>query len=531
MFIFNTFPQYASSIVSRRQLINITQVFAANKEVINLLLILIIITIFQTIAISPIKSMGFSNLDLIIFTPGFLMVTSGMAYYSSSMLNYEPSKNLTYSLVVVLITQFLIFYFLTGKIQKKFLNSPTLRTKAFKDQKRIIIIFACLVTITLVILNSDQTINYLITFNKVVEDLRENRQLLFTYTYSLEGTGGAKIGMFYPWGGSFIPSLIVTHLTVPTQIVNVIFITFISIFAFYTQIYILSKNLEIPFRSTSFFLLTSMTLFPIHYIFQLPFSVTYGIVGAITLVNVYLIYNLYFNKILKLLLIGLFSLILLPLHPSSILTFGILLIAIRLLFLNQISQEEIRKLTLNKKSLFVIFFVIIFSFFNLIKKSDFLLVLNGTLVPFLLRQPSQNFLTVKVNSVLTTNPAANSSQSFEQFLQEKSLLNRIIGYLWQNVFTLSLYTYSIPVFFVIFFIIIYSIKMYNKKLSYLIPITLYFLLIMSASVSGIGNGVSIISVITIPFYQSPIRITHLGVLIYFLYFARYIKDKNIVQNK
>ena len=475
--------------------------------------------------------MGFSNLDLIIFTPGFLMVTSGMAYYSSSMLNYEPSKNLTYSLAVVLITQFLIFYFLTSKIQKKFLNSPTLPSKACKDQKRIIIIFACLVTITLVILNSDQTINYLITFNKVVEDLRENRQLLFRYTYSLEGTGGAKIGMFYPWGGSFIPSLIVTHLTVPTQLVNVFFITFISIFAFYSQIYILSKNLEIPFRLTSFFLLTSMTFFPIHYIFYLPFSVTYGIVGAITLVNVYLIYNMYFDKILKLFLVGLFSLILLPLHPSSIVTFGILLIAIRLLFLDHNSEKEIRKLTINKKSLFVIFFVIILSFYNLIKKSDFLFVLNGTLVPFLLRQPSQNHLTVKANSILTTNPAANSSQSFEQFLQEKSLLNRIIGYLWQNVFTLSLYTYSIPVFFIILCVIIYSIKMYNKKLSYLIPIIIYLFLIMSGSVSGIGNNISIISVITIPFYQSPIRITDLGVLIYFLYFARYIKDKNIVQNK
>ena len=464
------------------------------------------------------------------FTPGFLMVTSGMAYYSNSMLNYEPSKNLTYSLVVVLITQFLIFYFLTGKIQKKFLSSPILPSKTFKYQKRNIIIFACLVTITLVILNSDQTINYLITFNKVVEDLRENRQLLFRYTYSLEGTGGAKIGMFYPWGGSFIPSLIVTHLTVPTQLVNVFFITFISIFAFYSQIYILSKNLEIPFRLISFFLLASMTFFPIHYIFYLPFSVTYGIVGAITLVNVYLIYNMYFNKILKIFLIGLFSLILLPLHPSSIVTFGILLIAIRLLFSNLMSEKEIRKLIISKKSLFVIFFVIIFSFYNLIKKSDFLLVLNGTLVPYLIRQPSQNFLTIKANSILTTNPAANSSQSFEQFLQEKSLLNRIIGYLWQNVFTLSFYTYSIPIFFIILFVIIYSIKMHNKKLSYLIPISIYLLLIMSASVSGIGN-ISIISITTIPFYQSPIRITHLGVLIYFLYFARYIKDKKLVQNK
>jgi hypothetical protein len=152
-------------------------------------------------------------------------------------------------------------------------------------------------------------------------------------------------------------------------------------------------------------------------------------------------------------------------------------------------------------------------------------------VTYLLRQPSQNFLTVKANSILTTNPAANSSQSFELFLQEKSLFNRIIGYLWQNVFTLSPHTFSIPVFFAILFIIMYSIKVYNKKLSYLIPIIIYFLLIMTASVSGIGNNISIISVITIPFYQSPIRITHLGVLIYFLYFARYIKDKNIVQNK
>ena len=239
---------------------------------------------------------------------------------------------------------------------------------------------------------------------------------------------------------------------------------------------------------------------------------------------------MYFNKILKIFLIGLFSLILLPLHPSSIVTFGILLIAIRLLFSNLMSEKEIRKLIISKKSLFVIFFVIIFSFYNLIKKSDFLLVLNGTLVPYLIRQPSQNFLTIKANSILTTNPAANSSQSFEQFLQEKSLLNRIIGYLWQKVFTLSFYTYSIPIFFIILFVIIYSIKMHNKKLSYLIPISIYLLLIMSASVSGIGN-ISIISITTIPFYQSPIRITHLGVLIYFLYFARYIKDKKLVQNK
>jgi hypothetical protein len=497
----------------------------------NFSVFLVVITIFQALAISPIKSMGFSNRDLIVFTPGFLMVTSGMAYYPNSLLNNEPSKNLTYSLVIILIAQFLIFYFLTGKIQKKFFNSVIIESRTFKDKKKILFVLACLLTMALVILHSEETTNYFISSNKVVDDLRDNRQLLFSFTYSLEGTSESKIGMFYPWGGSFIPSLVVTHLPISTELVNILYFTFISIFAFYSQMYIITKNLEIPFSYTSFLFLISMTFFPIRYIYNLPFSSTYGIIGALTLINIYLRFSKHFDKSLKLFSIGIFVLILLPLHPSSIFTFGIILIGIRLLFPELNSNKEIMKLGINKKSLFMIVFIFTFSIYNTIKKSDFLFILNGTLVPFLLRQPSQNLVTIKANSLLTTNPVLNTSTSFEQFLQEKSILNRIFGYLWHNVFTLSFYTYSIPVFLVMILIIIYSFKIFKKKFSYLLPLFIYLYLIMSASVSGIGSNVSLFSLSTIPFYQSPIRITHLGVLIYFLYFARFIKDMKLVQKR
>ena len=115
-----------------------------------------------------------------------------------------------------------------------------------------------------------------------------------------------------------------------------------------------------------------------------------------------------------------------------------------------------------------------------------------------------------------------------EFLNLQSLFNRIFAFYWKNVVTLAFWDFKIPWTIVTIIMAIYVKVIHRYSYFYFYPMFVYLLLISASSISGINHPIRIISIITWPYYSSPLRVTHIGVLISLLYFGKFllIRQKN-----
>ena len=464
-----------------------------------------ILTLSQSIAISPLKKLGIPYQLILPFATSFLMISSGAVYYINSFL--KIGSPFVISFLLVLILEYIIFSLVIHFSDCFPEYNNTLKNKKYFLE--IFILFTFTTALMIIFLNIYKKEMFLLfgdfeDFIRLTYFINTYEQDFFSLTYSDVGLNEARVGLFYPYAGLIVSSLTTTLLDL--SFINSTFYTliFISFYSYIFSMYVLIKILKIPNLFIVFVYLFLANIYPIGLIFTGNLSLIYGIIGAI---SGFILINLLgtttrptaYSIIVMLLLI-----LILPLHPSAVFTFIFLLLAFNTIF----KRYDLKNLRL--KNFFVLGILI-----------------GGILITFSIIsfRFSENEMLDSLNEVLGGLINSLPSRiSLEDFLNDSSLPLRILDYILTNVVSLSAWRWLIPTGLILWVIIIYSYFKFNKSISYFFPLVFYLFLVFSSAMSGI-QGYRFISFLTIPYYQSPARIFHIGVLLYFFYLGRFLIDK------
>lgn len=343
-------------------------------------------------------------------------------------------------------------------------------------------------------------------------------QGLFSLTHF--GPSGEEVtGLFYPWAG-LIASSILFEIN-NFSLINSLNAT-VLVFSFFFYPLLLSSSSIIltgKFRTLILILVILMTDLPYKLIFTNNFSQLISIFACISLFNLYILFTQSVNPRWKLIFMSISVVFLIPFHPASAYTFLILVFSYEVLFkINTANRFNLKASPEVYKRLSVHldarkYFLIVFIFF-------LLLIALG--LYYFSRTRYFQFISYFIREFLTTLP---SHQSWDEFLSNKSVVERIIGFAYENIFSLALYPVQAPIALFLLSYIIYKLSKYKVSIYQFTPILFFVFLILSSSVSGIQANIKFISFLSTPYYQSPARITHLGVLLLFLY-INYISKRN-----
>ena len=471
-----------------------------------ILVFFIILSLLQFLSLLPLRTIGLPIQLIAVMATGFLIPTAGLLYYIYSLLPFSFSSKILISLILTFLFEYyaIRFYF---KQKTKIFYSPIYKNNNLNYE---ILFLVCLILTLISFFLYKFPIHILMNIGDVqaltqlIYFLNTYDQILFRLTYSYMSQDPI-VGNFYPWAGYAFGATINKIALVSLTYSNILTLIIISFFAYLSSVYFFSKILDIPRNYLLIAFILVANAFPISLILAGNYTLIYGIIGSISLMNFYLLIRPLFTKYHKTMFIIFSSLILIPLHPSAVLTFLILILSVEILFFpsnnfyENLIEDRKFKLILKKLSIIASILMSIGIMFWLFYKLFF-----------------AAFLGAFLNSIPTY-------MTLSEFLENENLFDKLISFSWNNVFTLS-YWPIIPVFIFILLIITYSVINFDKPLTYIVPIIIYLILILTSSVSGINHPIKHISFLTIPYYSSPIRITHIGVMIYLLYFARFLLD-------
>lgn len=466
----------------------------------------ILLALIQSIALTPLLKLNIHSTFIFIVSPGFLLITASLTYYFYSAIVFFGPTFLIFFVVGVLFFEFIILSILVNILKKRNIHvSDYLYTKIPWTHIIFLFIFSFLIFFFFIQLYPPSFTIYSsgdgVGLSKLVQDLASFKQRPFSHTYYNSIKGNSEIGLFYPWAGFIFSAILVKNFSVSTTSSLIVNVYFFSFFAYPFTVYLLLKVLKVPFLRSLLFLLILVNIFPVGLIFANNFATIFGVVAALVLLCIFSLLSTYLFNYEKLIFIFLSILILFPLHPSSIISFILFLISTQLLFKEKL---EFKKLILKKTNTIII--IILFISFT---------------ISLYITSPQ---LKTLFNAFLNAQP---NYFSWEIFIQGTPLVERIILFTWTNIVSLSYYSYSIPFALFILVIMVYSRIKFKKDNYYIVPLLLYIILIAASSISGISNFFEFISIISLPFYQSPLRITHFGVIIYILYVALFLKDLQI----
>lgn len=465
-----------------------------------------ILTLTQSIAISPLRKFGIPYSLIRLFATSFLMITSGAVYYINPFF-YKIGSPFVISFFLVLIIEY-VFFSLVIHFSDLFPRyNNTLKNKKYFLEIFILFIFTTmLMVIFLNIYKKEMFLSFgdFDDFVRLTYFITTYEQQFFSLTYSDIGLNEARVGLFYPYAGFIISSLITTLLDISFIDSTFYMILFISFYSYIFSMYVLIKILKIPNLYIMFIYLFLASIFPIGLIFTGNLSSIYGIIGAISCLILMILIGTSTRPTTFSIIVILLLILIIPLHPSAVFTFIFLLLAFNTIF-KRFDLKDLRLINFDVLGILI----------------------GGILITFSII--SFHFLEIKIllNAYQVLVGLKNSLPiriSLEDFFNESSLPPRILDYILTNVVSLSAWRWLIPTGLILWVIIIYSYFKFNKSISYFFPLVFYLFLVFSSATSGI-QGFRLISFLTVPYYQSPARIFHIGVLLYFFYLGRFLLDK------
>ena len=468
-------------------------------------LFMFILTLIQSIAILPLRKLGIPYSYILLFASSFLVITSGVTYYIDPFLNI--GSPFIISFISALILEYLLFSVVINFSDCFLRLNVTLKNKKYFFE--IFILFT-IITILMVIFSNIYTKEAFLKFGdfndfvKLVEFISIYKQDFFSLTYTDIGQNEPRLGLFYPYAGFIISSLAYTLLDLSAIDATYYLIIFISFYSYIFSMYVLIKILKIPNLYTMLTYLLLANIFPIGLIFSGNISSIYGIIGSISGLILINLCKASIKPTAYSIIVILLLIIILPLHPSAVVTFIFFIIAINTIF---------QKLDIKKLKLFI------YSLLGILI-GGIAIIASSVSFGFIHSKSLDSIHKVWYGFI----KSLPNRISLEDFLSEASLHRRALEFFWTNVVSLSSWEWLIPTSLILWVSIIYSYFKFSKEISYFFPLLFYLYLIISSSTSGI-HGLRFISFLSIPYYQSPARILHIGVLLYFLYLGRFLIDK------
>ena len=473
-------------------------------ELLTFIFFLVVIVLFQFLSLFPIKKIGASYLQVVALAPSFLIITSSLSYHLNNVSTLIFPISFSYLFGLALLLEYLFLHIFVRQVP------PSKKSLDFVKRNSEITIYEFLslffiLTLFLLLFNFFYPINEVLKFGdfddfiSVTKDLVLYDQEFFRHVYSTGVSDNSKVGLFYPTAGFVLGAIAVEQLSISFLSATIYSLYFASFYSYILIMFLIAKYLKTQKLYIVLISLIMTNVFPLALIFSGNLSLIYGVIGSICLMYLLLITLKFLSAFQRVLFIVLSILILIPLHPSSAFTFVILIWSYSIILESPIIKKIPLKIT-----------------------GTLLIIGVSTFIILILTTSTLNNILNLRSAFFGSLP---SRTTLSEFYKEESIYNRLWSFYWSNVFTLSVWAISIPVFFILVFLLSYSIVKWNKPLKYSAPLLFYLFFISSASISGIQSPISILSIFTIPYYQSPIRLTHLGVMIYFLYLVKFMIDK------
>lgn len=325
--------------------------------------------LLQSISVSPLRKVGLTYLLIISLAPAFLLVTSGISYYLNSITLFANSYSYVFAFCLALLLEYIFLFLFTKKLsnnrQKTFFNE-------FKSKKILFEILFIFFISTLIIIFF--TLSYPIAeivkfghapdFIKLTRDLTIHKQEFFQFTYSAAGTNSPAIGLFYPSAGFILGSIAANLVSLAYSSATIYTLLFTIFYSYPLSIYFFSKILKIPSAQILIIYLIAANAFPMTLFFYGYFSLIYGVVANISILGLFILISKYLSASQQIFFIGLVCVIIIPLHPSSVFTFLILLLSYYIIFETD-TQKVLIKLVVIASVLitFILFILIQFSLF------------------------------------------------------------------------------------------------------------------------------------------------------------------------
>ena len=418
--------------------------------------------------------------------PIILLLNAGIVSILDSFV-YLNFQNKVYELLLVALCELVLAF--AFKIEIKLKREIIVSKKDFFSLIVISISLFFLFYLFLSSANLYLTSGDGIAHLSILNDIKMYKQELLHYVYFDKDRNILAIGNFYPRASHYLGNIInVRNFSNEIVYYNLMNLSF-SLFwpaALYHLVRIYTNS---KFSITILLFLLTLNIFPLGLIYTANLSSIYGTIAAVG--GFAVLGNLNF-RVLSSRFIAYFTfLILIALyHPSGIFTF------LALILLNYF--------ILNKHKIFN------FRFFYKSTISFILLV-------FFVLQYFNNELDTYLSS---SRPRILNTNGVIQLLSNFSIIEPYLVKYYNLAFSTTLL--MVPNFLLIL-TLIYFQKFKRNFLA--ISLCLYMLIVTSTFFAGFEPPLSYLSFLGIMFYQSPIRIAHLGILVYAFVVINFIISK------
>ena len=421
--------------------------------------------------------------------PIILLLNIGIVTILDGLIPFRIESKV-YELGLVVVLEFILVYTSNLKIRSK--NNAFMSRRDFYSllliSVSLFVLFSLLVSPVNLYLTSGDGNAHL----NVLNDIKMYKQEIFHHVYFDNSQKILQIGNFYPRASHYLGNIITVESASNSLIYYYLMILSFSLF-WPTVLYQLIKLYTNSRLSISILLfLLTLNIFPLGLIYTSNLSSIYGVIIAVG--GFVLLENLVFSKqVFKFFLILVFSSVIALYHPSAIFTFAFLFIC-NYFFA---AREYSFKLTGYSRFIILIIVLLFLVFTKLSNELD------------------TYFSSMPINY-----------KSLNDLVPLLFNFDVIQPYLVQY-YNLSFYSslIMVPNFFLILCIIL--LNGYKRFFSF-ISLFIYLLIITSTFFAGFERPLSWISLLGIMYYQSPIRIAHLGIIVYALIVISYvIYNKNL----
>ena len=418
--------------------------------------------------------------------PIILILNAGLVAILDSF-PYINFQNKVYDLLLVVLCELFLVH--TLKVNFKLNNDIIVSRHDFFSlvmiSTFIFFLFYALLSSTSLYLTSGDGIAHL----SILNDIKMYKQELLNYVYFDKDRNILDTGNFYPRASHYLGNIInvrnFSNEIVYYNLMNLSFSLFWPAALYHlVRIYINSK-----FSITILLFLLTLNIFPLGLIYTANLSSIYGTIAAVG--GFAVLGNLNFRVLSSRFMAYFTFLILIALyHPSGIFTF------LALILLNNFM--------LNKHKIFN---------FRVFYKSTIFFIL----LVFFVLQYFNNELDTYLSS---SRPRILNTNGVIQLLSNFSIIEPYLVKYYNLAFSTTLL--MVPNFLLIL-TLIYFQKFKRKFLA--ISSCLYMLIVTSTFFAGFEPPLSYLSFLGIMFYQSPIRIAHLGILVYAFVIINFIISK------
>ena len=432
---------------------------------------------------------------ILLLQPVILILNVGLVTILDGLIFLKVEHKVFELLIVVVLELLLVYIF---KLHVTFKSKIIISRKDFFTLVLISIIlfsiFYNLLSPESLYLSSGDGIAHL----SVLNDVKVYKQDLLRHVYLDQGQNVLMSGNFYPRASHYLGNIInvrnSSYSIVYFYLMNISF-SILWPLALYQAIRIYTNS---KFSISILSFLLTLNIFPLGLIYTANLSSIYGTLAAVG--GFILLKNLIFRKVIsKFIIYFAFLSVIALYHPSGVFTFAFLIILDYFMSFKRIEF---------KASIFyilVIFFVLV-SFFVLQQFSIEIAMYFSSL--------PNNYLSVN---------------NFIPRLLDLDVIEPYIVQYYNLSFTTSLL--MLPNFLLVISMIFFT---KYKKIYLFYSLLIYLIIITSTFFAGFERPLSYLSLLGIMYYQSPIRIAHLGILVFMYIIVSYFisrKDLHSLNNR